>query len=72
MANEEYVAELEAQQEKYCHLIKLRDKLISRLLAEIEPICEECALKDVCIGAKYEACASGLLAAMELNKGEAE
>ncbi len=45
--------------------IELRDKLILRLLAEVEPLCEECALKAVCTGAKFETCASGLLAVIQ-------
>ncbi len=57
--------EAEKVQEEMARQIELRDKLIVRLLAEVEPLCEECALHGVCkLGAKFETCASGLLAAL--------
>ena len=63
MTEQERVKELETMEEYYQRQIALRDKLIIRLLDETEPLCEECALKAVCIGgAKYDACLKGLLA----------
>ena len=65
MTDKEYIAELEEKEKFFDQQINLRDKLIIRLLAEAEPLCEECALKIVCTnGAKYETCARGLLVAM--------
>ncbi len=52
--------------------MELRDKLIIRLLAETEPLCEECALKGVCTGAKFETCAAGLLAELNNKKNMGE
>lgn len=66
MSSNEHIKELEALEERYGHQIELRDKLIKRLLAEADPLCEECSLILVCSGgAKYEVCAAGLLAALE-------
>ena len=63
------IAEAEKQEAFYVEQIELRDRLIIRLLAEAEPLCEECALKTVCTnGAKCETCARGLLAALH-NEG---
>ena len=66
MTDKQYIAELEVKEQLLEKQIELRDKLIIRLLAETEPLCEECALKTVCAnGAQYETCARGLLAAMQ-------
>ncbi len=69
MTDKEYwekLEKLEKQEELLTKQIELRDKLIIRLLTEVEPLCEECALKSVCAtGAKYETCARGLLAELQ-------
>lgn len=62
MTEQENQIKIENIEEYYQKQIDLRNKLILRLLAETEPPCDECALKAVCVGgAKYEACAMGLL-----------
>lgn len=66
MSSKEHIKELDALEERNARQMELRDKLIKRLLAEADPLCDECALLPVCAGgAKYEVCAAGLLAALE-------
>ncbi len=67
MTDQEKLIEIEKIEEHYQKQIELRNKLILQLLAETEPLCDACALKPVCVGgAKYEACALGLL--LEVQK----
>lgn len=69
MPKQDYIAEIEEKQKFLEQQLELRDKLIIRLLAEVEPLCEECALKSVCAnGAQFETCARGLLAAIKLSE----
>lgn len=71
MTDKDCIAELEENEKFLEQQIELRDKLIIRLLAETEPLCEECALKGVCAnGAQFETCARGLLAAMQKEKDD--
>lgn len=67
MTEQEHQIKVEIVEEYYQKQIELRNKLILQLLAETEPLCDVCALKPVCVGgAKYEACAMGLL--LEVQK----
>ena len=67
MTDQEKLIEIEKIEEHYQKQIELRNKLILQLLAETEPLCDACALTPVCdCGAKYEACALGLL--LEVQK----
>lgn len=69
MTEQEMLAEIERNEEKYLKQIELRDKLITTLIAQCESMCEECALKCICFGgAKYETCARGLLAKLIMDE----
>ncbi len=65
MTNEERLKKLEADNEKLLKQVDLRDRLLRRVLIELndpEVLCAECAYKDVCVnGATVEVCAAGML-----------
>ncbi len=68
MINEEYVKELEADNEKLLKQVELRDKLLHIVLKGVcgEDICNSCAIKAICVsGAKVEVCVAGMLLALD-------